>query len=835
MCFCKDSFEFDEEQPKQQQAETIKLGDGSSLIIRQLDEIMHDSMMPYAEHVIMDRALPRVEDGLKPVQRRILYSMYELGTTGDKPYRKSARIVGDCLGKYHPHGEKSIYDAMVRMAQSFSMRAPLIDGQGNFGSIDGDSAAAMRYTETRLTPLTLELLRDIEKETVMWSRNFDDTLLEPNMLPGRFPNLLVNGASGIAVGLATNIPPHNLGEVIDGVIAYIDKRKITLKEMMKIIKGPDFPTGGYIGVGELEQAYATGRGKIYLRAKIHYETLANERKNIVITELPYQVNKAELLVKILALREEKKDLLGGIIEIVDESDKEGMRAVIRCKKDCDVEAVTKILFKNTDMQTTFGINMVAIADGKPQQMGLLDIIAYYTDYQRIIIQRRTTFELEEARTKEHILQGLVIAVKNIDEVVAIIKRSSSTADAKINLRSRFDLSDKQAQAILDLRLARLTKLEITKLIEELKELEKLIKHLNELLNNKNMQMELIKQELSVIKRNHKSPRRSTLTNEIGSVKVLNTTDEKPAEDCFICLSCSGTIKRVASKNYALSNKTVAEKTPFYEVHFAVKDEQTNARIFLFTNKGNCLVLEAAQIHECKYKDKGVSLKELCAEAQETEVPVSIFSLGEDMPAGDLNFYTVQGMVKRSSWKEYDMSRNFFQAIKLKEDDSLLNVEAALKGATILFVTKEGMCLNFEQSDVPLQGRIAGGVKGMLLSDTDRVLMGKQISNEGEVCIVTDRGFFKRVILPDIDVMTRYRKGVKIAELKGEAGVAIAFCDTVTIPYDICVFDGNENTVVNTENITIESRSSKGKKLKAKKRAFDVVNVFKVAVVQPKNR
>lgn len=813
---------------------TGKLSDGSNFIARQLNEVMHNSMMPYAEHVIMDRALPRVEDGLKPVQRRILYTMYELGMTNDKPYRKSARVVGDCLGKYHPHGDKSVYDAMVRMAQPFNMRAPLVDGQGNFGSIDGDSAAAMRYTETRLMPLSVELLRDLEKDTVHWSRNFDDTLLEPDVLPGRYPNLLVNGASGIAVGLATNIPPHNLGEVIDGVIAYIDKRKITLKEMMKIIKGPDFPTGGYIGINELEQAYSTGRGRIILRAKVHYETLANEKKNIVITELPYQVNKADLLVKILELREEKKEQLSGITEIVDESDKEGMRAVIRCKKDSDVAAIMQTLFKYTDLQTTFGMNMVAIADGKPQQMGLLDIIAYYTDYQRVIIQRRTTFELEEAKMREHILQGLIIAVQNINEVVEIIKRSASVADAKLNLRSRFDLSDKQAQAILDLRLARLTKLEITKLIEELRELEKLIKSLSALLASKNLQMDLIKQELSVIKRNYKSARRSIITNEIGSVKILNSTDEKPVEDCIIAVSSAGTLKRIATRNYSMTNKTVTEKTSPYEIHSIALDVQTNARMYVFTNLGNCFVAEAVQIAECKYKDKGLTMKEICAEAAKEEIPVSIFALGEDMPIGELNFYTKQGMIKRTAWREYDMTKNFFQAIKLKENDYVLNVENITKDTTVLYVTSEGMCLNFDQTDVPIQGRIAGGVKGMLLSDTDFVVLAKQITGEGEAFIVSNKGFFKRIILSEIDKMTRYRKGIKITELKGDAGTAVAFCDTVTIPYDICVWDGNENTVVNTESVSIENRASKGKKLKTKKRAFDVQNVYKIDIAQLKN-
>ena len=447
-------------------SEVEKMEDGSKLITKPMELVMHESMMPYAEHVILDRALPRVEDGLKPVQRRILYSMYEQGNTPDKPTRKSARIVGDCMGRYHPHGDYSIYDAMVRMAQDFSMNAPLIIGQGNFGNIDGDSAAAMRYTEAKLSPAALELLRDIDKDTVRWSRNFDDTTKEPDMLPGRFPNLLVNGATGIAVGLATNIPPHNFGEVIEGTIAFIENKNISLSNMMKIIKGPDFPTGGYVIPGEgLKQAYETGKGKIILRAKMHIEVANGDRKNIVITEIPYGVNKADMLIKIGALKDEKKDLFQGISEIVDESDKEGMRAVIKLRKDCDVKKMIAALLKYSQLQVSYGINMVAIADGKPQQMGLLDIIAYYVNYQRDVILRRSKFELNEAKEREHILKGLVIAVQNIDEVIKIIKNASSTSDAKTKLREAFDLSDKQAQAILDLRLARITKLEVNKLVQ----------------------------------------------------------------------------------------------------------------------------------------------------------------------------------------------------------------------------------------------------------------------------------------------------------------------------------------------------------------------------------
>ena len=401
-----------------------------TLFVTPLEEVLPKSMLPYAEFVIMDRALPRVEDGLKPVQRRILYTMYEMGLTPDKPHKKSARIVGDCMGKYHPHGDSSVYDAMVRMAQDFNMGMTLVNGHGNFGSVDGDSAAAMRYTEARLEPLALELLRDIEKDTVPFSLNFDDSLKEPDMLPGRFPNLLVNGASGIAVGLATNIPPHNLGEVIDGVVAYIDNPYIKLDEMMKHITGPDFPTGGFVIAGELHQAYKTGKGKIAIRAKLRVEETDTGKKIIIISELPYQVNKAALLRKIAELREEKKEEFGCITKVVDESDRSGMRAVIEVKGETDIKALMPLLYKYTDLEVTFGINMVAIAGGKPLQMGLLEIIRYYAEYQRQVILRRTKFDLEQAKERCHILEGLIIAVRNIDEVVAIIKKAESVADAR---------------------------------------------------------------------------------------------------------------------------------------------------------------------------------------------------------------------------------------------------------------------------------------------------------------------------------------------------------------------------------------------------------------------
>ena len=438
--------------------EEIKNG----IIEKSMEDVLHNSMIPYAEDVILNRAIPRIEDGLKPVQRRILYSMYTLGILPDKGYKKSARVVGDCLAKYHPHGDTSVYDAMVRLAQDFNMRNILIDGHGNFGSIDGDGAAAMRYTEVKLNSLALELLDGLDKDTVKWQSNFDDELKEPETLPGRFPNLLVNGATGIAVGLATNIPTHNLAEVIDGAVALIDNPKISLDEMMKYIKGPDFPTGAYIiATDELKTAYQTGRGKFTIRAKMHLEQGENGKKNIVITEMPYQSNKAEILKDIAVKRDVNKvAVLEGVTDIVDESDRNGMRAIIKVKKDCNVNDVIQYLLKNTKLQVSFGVNMVAIANGKPQQLGLLDILSYYVEYQRKVVLNRTKFDLNKAQERAHILQGLIIAVNNIDAVIKIIKNAPDTPTARQSLRKTFDLSERQAQAILDLRLARITKLEV---------------------------------------------------------------------------------------------------------------------------------------------------------------------------------------------------------------------------------------------------------------------------------------------------------------------------------------------------------------------------------------
>ena len=744
---------------------------GDGILFKPLEEVLHDSMIPYTEHVVMDRALPRVEDGLKPVQRRILYSMLELGLTPDKPYRKSARIVGDCMGKYHPHGDSSVYDAMVRMSQDFILRAPLVDGHGNFGSVDGDSAAAMRYTEARMTPLAMELLRDLEKDTVRWGLNFDDTLKEPDVLPGRFPNLLVNGASGIAVGVATNIPPHNLGEVIDGVVAYIENPNITLDQMMKIIKGPDFPTGGELIFGDgLRSAYETGKGKITIRAKVGIEQ-NGDKQSLVITELPYQVNKALLLQKIAELKEKNKDKLSVISEIRDESDRNGMRAVIKLKKDANAKKILGYLFQSTNMQVSYGINMVAIAGGKPKLMGLMDIISYYTAFQRDVIVRRTKFDLNVAKDRAHIVEGLLIAIKNIDAVIKIIKTSANVSEAKQRLREKFALSEKQAQAILDMRLARLVNLEVNKLQAELAELKAKIKELEAILNSKKMQLDVVKKEILEIKRKFNNPRRShEIKNE--EIKLTKIEEMEDTKDYLIALSAGKTLKKVNMKNYSKSSKNLSDTSTLFDIHTSVLPVKATDTVLIFTDRGNCVKMVVDKLPECKWREKGVTLKQIDKTIDIMETPVAVLKVEGD---GEVAFFTQKGIVKRSSEKDLIVAKNYYQVMKVADDDKLINVEHEIKGKTFVMLSKNGYCVNFEKNEVPLQGRVSGGVKGINLEEKDCVIYaGQNVSDD--YMIVTNNGYVKRLNALQIPICARYRKGVKYINFAGN-GKSVAYAGT----------------------------------------------------------
>ena len=767
-----------------------------------MDAVMHDSMIPYAEHVIMERALPRIEDGLKPVQRRILYTMMELGLAPDKPHRKSARIVGDCLGKYHPHGDSSVYDAMVRMAQDFNMQMPMVDGHGNFGSVDGDSAAAMRYTEARMTPVAIEMLRDLDKDTVKFSLNFDDTLKEPDVLPGRFPNLLVNGTSGIAVGLATNIPPHNMAEAIDAAILVLDNPDVSLDEIMKVMPCPDFPTGGYIlESDEIRAAYETGRGKIIVRAKTEIEEQKNGKKLIVITEMPYQVNKARALEEILRVSEEKKVLFAGISGIRDESDRMGMRAVIEVKKDADADKILQYLYKYSDLQTTFGVNMVAIADGKPQTLGVREILRHYIVHQENVVTRRTKYDLDAAERREHILEGLMVAISNIDEVIALIRAAKSPKEAREALVNRFGLTETQAQAILDLRLQRLTNLERLAIEKEYKEVKRLIKEYKAILASKEKLRAVIRAEMLAIKEKHAVPRRTKLI--AGEQEIIVAREDMiVVDDAVVALLEGGKVRRMPKRNFTIE-QIAAEKPRF------IIDTQTDKKLYMFTDMGNCLMLAVDEMPETRANAKAVNLNSL-VQLEKDEHIVACFDTVAD---SRLLFYTKKGNVKLTSGAEYDIRAKRTAAISLRDGDGIVAVEKVSgENSSIIMISRAGMSIRFETETVPEMGKSAGGVKCMKLDGDDEVMFATQMGDEGEILTVSDRGYAKRSLALDYEIQGRNGKGLKTFDFKknGSNGTAVAAAFYVKEPYDIVIsqFHGTE-TRINTESVLIEQRAGKG--------------------------
>ena len=785
-----------------------------NIVIGNIENVLHNSMMPYAEHVILERALPRVEDGLKPVQRRILYAMHELGLMPDKPHKKSARVVGECLAKYHPHGDSSVYEAMVRLAQPFNMRMTLVDGQGNFGSVDGDGAAAMRYTEAKLNNLALEMLKDLDKDTVDWENNFDDTLKEPKTLPSRFPNVLVNGGMGIAVGLATNIPPHNLGEVIDGAVAYINNPRIKLSEMMKYVPGPDFPTGGYIIAGdELEKAYETGKGKIIIRSKLRVEQESPTKQCIVVDEIPFQVNKASLIQKIGQLMVDKKEEFGGISDVVDESDRHGMRIVIKLRKDVDANDVLDLLYKNTSLQVSYGINLVMIADGKPQQLGLLDIFRYYTEYQKQVVLRRTKFDLSKAKLRHEIVSGLIIAVTDIDRVIQIIKKSPDTATAKQNLRKQYDLSDVQAQAILDLKLSRLTKLEIENLKEELRQLEALIKELTAIIESKKRLNEVVISEMLATKKKFKDARKTTILSSIEETKVERFDDEKPVENLIIGYSGKGLVRKVTMMSYSRSKTDTP--TPAENFVFSVKLTNKDV-LFAFTNKGNLFRISPDNIPEARGAGQGgVTFNSLFSQALKDEIPVAFFAMENGEISGQVLMFTKLGAVKVTDWQDFASSKSSCQAIKLKDDDEVLTVVEQDGNKDLFFVTEKGISLRAE-NEVPVQGRVAGGVKGIDLSDNDTVIYATLIDDDldTEVLIVTSFGTFKKVLTGTITKTSRARKGVKIADLGDEKlneCVVFAKCQKQVDKALLTVIDRIGAIYhISTDDVSQDSRTTKGR-------------------------
>lgn len=792
------------------------------IIEQPLERAIHDYMMPYAESVILDRALPRVEDGLKPVQRRILYTMHELNMKPDGPYKKSARVVGDCLGKYHPHGDTSVYGAMVNLAQDFNMRAPLVDGNGNFGSIDGDSAAAMRYTEVKLAPLACELLRDLDKDTVKWNKNFDDSLKEPDVLPGKFPNLLVNGSAGIAIGLATKIPPHNLTEVIDGTVAVIDNPKITIDELLGIIRGPDFPTGGFIAEGDsFKDIYTTGRGKIIMRAKVDIEN-DNGKQNIIVHEIPYNVNKSSLQIKIKELRDDlaekqgKNSILAGIQEIVDESDRNGIRVAIKLKKGEDATKVLDFLYQKTDLQCNFNVNMIAIADGRPQQLGLIQILKYYIAHQREVVLKRSQFDLNNAKKREHILDGYAIILPDIDNVVQIIKTSSSRSEARDRLRQAYSLSERQADAILDLKLVNLTKLEVGRIEKELAEVKKLIARLTKIVNSKTEQLAVVRNELMEVRNKYRMKRLTTIVGNLDEIEHKPFEASKTAtKRGYVLCGADGTLKFAGKVEYLNSGA----RTKPADIYDVVKDHvyfDGSGYVYAFTDKGNCVRVDVDAIADGRSKNGGTEIFNLAKDAEIGERCVKLMTFGEKDEDKEIYFFTKNGMVKKSFVRDYIVNKNFYKAVVLKDDDEVLNVEIKQDDTSVFMISDDGFCVNIPHEEFNSTGRISGGVIGMSLNDRAHVLFAGQLEQDpidkiaaGELIFITKTGFAKRVYASNVETMKRARKGdnqmdVKIGDL--------IFADVVTNAYDVAIIhvDGKVD-MLNTEDVQIvRVARSKGK-------------------------
>ena len=785
-----------------------------------VEEVMHASMLPYSEFVIMDRARPRVEDGLKPVQRRILYTMQELGLTPDKPFRKCAKIVGDVLGRYHPHGDSSVYDALTRMAQDFTINVPLIQGHGNFGSIDGDRPAAYRYTEARLSELSLELMQDIDKDTVTYSLNFDDTLKEPDYFPGRFPNLFVNGASGIAVGLATNIPPHNLGEMIDATVAYIENPDITLKEVLQYVKGPDFPSGGIMSTGkDMYEAYETGKGKVTLRAKFHKEELSNGKTNIVITELPYQVNKSLFLQHIMEVKDKVKDVLNNIVEITDESDKTGMRAVVTVKKDGDPDSIIALLLKHTEMQQNFNLNVVAIVDGAPKQLGLLEYLNCYVNFQVDIIKRRTQYDYDRAVARVHILEGLLIAIQNIDEVIAIIKSSESTSHAKARLIERFSLTEVQAVAILDMKLARLTNLETTKIEQEMADLKVKIEEYLKILSSRARQLGVVKNEILEIKKRYTTPRKTEVVEEHETF-VLTPIEKLMNTECLVAVSDDG----LRLKNIVINAQLGSNKFDKYNsanvLHRDILKTTTNAYIYAFTNVGNMYKIAVGDIPVSKFNGKGTNLAQI-AKAEVNEKIINIFEMEEFKQEGELLIFTQDGYIKRSDMSEFVVNKPVVDALGLRDFDRVIAVQPNYNMSGILMVSRLGMAVNMEYDSVPKQKRQGGGVIGMNLNEGDKVCFASQVNLGDKVLVVTDNSSAKRVSLTEFPVSARNRKGLKI--VSGTEQVAFAVSPVVT--GEIVVTDSKGNlSVTDVNDVPVTSRTGAGKPIIKQKALQKVKNV-----------
>ncbi len=797
-----------------------------------LKKTMEDCYIDYAMSVIAARALPDVRDGLKPVQRRVLYSMVELNNGPDKPHRKSARIVGDTMGKYHPHGDSSIYGALVNMAQDWSMRAPLVDGHGNFGSVDGDGAAAMRYTEARLSKISMELLADIYKDTVDFVPNFDETEKEPTVLPSRYPNLLVNGTTGIAVGMATNIPPHNLRETIDAVVKIIDNqveegRKTEIDEIMDIIKGPDFPTGAMIlGTRGIEDAYRTGRGKIKVRAVTDIETLANGKNRIIVTELPYMVNKARLIEKIAELVKDKK--LEGITDLRDETNREGMRVVIELRKDINPNIMLNNLFKHTQLQDTFGVIMLALVNNEPKVLNLLEMLEYYLDHQKDVVTRRTKYDLNKAEEKDHILQGLLIALDNIDEVISIIRSSENTQVAKQRLIERFDLSDAQSQAIVDMRLKTLTGLEREKLENEHKELIERIAYLKSILADEKILLGVIKDEILQISEKYGDDRRTKIGYDIYDI---TNEDLIPNENTVIAMTSLGYIKRMTVDNFKSQHRGGRGIKGMNTIDEDYIEDllmtTTHHYIMFFTNFGRVYRLKTYEIPESGRTSRGVAIVNLL-QLNPGEKISAIIPIKEYDENRNLFMVTKKGTVKKCHITDFsNIRKNGLIAVSLRDDDELIEVKSTDENTLIYLVTKQGMCICFKETDVRCMGRSAMGVRGMNLNDEDEIV-GMQLDHQGEALLIaSELGMGKRTPLSEFNVQKRGGKGVRCYKITEKTGYVVGV-KAVNEDHEIMMITSQGIIIqIRMEDVSVIGRNTSGVKLINLEKKVKVAKIAKV--------
>ena len=789
----------------------LAFGEGKILPVN-LEQEMKNSYIDYAMSVIVSRAIPDVRDGLKPVHRRILYAMQEAGMTPGKPYKKSARIVGEVLGKYHPHGDSSVYDAIVRMAQDFSMRYMLADGHGNFGSVDGDPAAAMRYTEVRMSRISELMLQDIDKDTVDFVPNYDESLKEPAVLPSKFPELLVNGTSGIAVGMATSIPPHNLGEVIDGTLMLIDNPETTVEELMGVIKGPDFPTGGLImGKSGIKDAYTTGRGSIRMRAQVHTETMSNGKPRIVVTELPYQVNKARLIEKIADLVRDKQ--IEGITDLRDESDRNGMSIVIELRRDANADVVLNQLYKHTSLQETFGVIMLALVDGQPQVLNLKEVLHYYIKHQEDVITRRTRYELKKAEARAHILEGLNIALDHLDAVISTIRSSRTGEIAEAALMEGFKLSDKQAQAILDLRLQRLTGLERDKIEEEYQEILKKIDWLKSVLADEGKILAIIKEELTAVKNKYNDDRRTSITRDSSDISM---EDLIPDDDVVVTLTHNNYIKRMPLATYKNQKRggqgIVGMKTKDTDFVENILITTNHHVILFFTNRGRLYYLKAYEIAESSRQAKGTAIVNLINLDQDEKI-TAVIHVREFKPDRYLFMATKNGVVKRVQMSEFKSRSSIgVRAISLDESDELIGVKFTDGTKTIIMGTKHGMAITFEETQVRSMGRSARGVRGIKLDDDDEIVGMDTIKSDGKVLTVSENGLGKRTPIEEYTVHNRGGKGMINMKITERTGNVVGI--KVVRPGQEVMLISTDGVIIRTDidEISIISRNSQGVKL-----------------------